>query len=304
MKFSIVTPSYNMEHWIGKTIESVISQSGTFEIEYIVVDGKSTDRTGAIVRSYQEKLAAGTFPIACTKVTLHLIEEKDSGMYAAINRGFLKATGDIYAWINADDYYAPGAFAVMNQCFSTYPRFQWIKGITGTATEDGLAETPGIAKIYHRKLLQSGVYGRESYYVEQDSVFWRSSLWKSAGPLQEKYRVASDYSLWIQFAWHTPLITVDAPISFFRKREGQLSRDISRYRNEQISIRPKRPLIAWVARFFFSPQSRLSSTLPFLSPVFRLIYSVAVLSYHPYYYIHYSPATLVLKRAYSFIITP
>lgn len=293
-----------MERWIGKTIESVISQSGDFEIEYIIVDGKSTDATGAIVRSYQEKLSTGVFKISCTDVAIRLIEEKDSGMYAAINRGFAQASGDVYAWINADDYYAPGAFHIMMRCFNTYPQFEWIKGLTGTATEAGTEETPGIPKVYHRKLLQDGVYGRESYYVEQDSVFWRSSLWKKAGPLQETYRVASDYALWIQFAKHSPLIVVDSPISFFRKREDQLSRDILRYRNEQVAIRPRRPLSAWIARIFFSPQSRLTRHFPFLEHVFRFVYYGTVLSHHPYYYIHCTPTTLSQKRAYSYIITP
>ncbi|HEY4500327.1 MAG TPA: glycosyltransferase, partial [Candidatus Paceibacterota bacterium] len=100
MKFSIVTPVYNGQAHIRETIESVLSQEGDFEIEYFIMDGGSTDATVEIVLEY-----------ASRDKRVSVFSEKDSGMYDAVNKGFFKATGDVYAYINSDDVYEPGAFA-------------------------------------------------------------------------------------------------------------------------------------------------------------------------------------------------
>lgn len=274
MKFSIITPSYNLEKWLPATIESVISQSGDFEIEYIVVDGGSSDKSLSIAEEYKKKIDGGTFPIACRKVSMACIVEKETGMYEAINRGFTRATGDIYAWINADDVYKPHAFASMSLAFSTFPEAQWVKGITATIEEDGVETRAGFCKLYRQDWLKDGIYGQEAYFVEQDSVFWRKELWQKAGPMPKEMRSAADYWLWIVMAQHTPLWSLNVPISSFRKREGQISKNVNRYKDEQHTIRPRKNPTAWTARLFFAPQSHTIYRFPKLEPLFLRLYSL------------------------------
>ena len=106
MLVSIITVSYNSQQTIARTIESVLAQTYT-PIEYIIIDGASTDNTMEVVRSYQAK-----FDISTGK-TLHVISEKDRGMYDALNKGAKLATGELVGQINADDYYEPTAVETM-----------------------------------------------------------------------------------------------------------------------------------------------------------------------------------------------
>src|SRR5450432_4663135 len=91
---TVVTPSYNQGHFIRATIESVLSQDYP-QVEYIIMDGGSTDQTASVVRDYASRL---TF-----------ISEKDRGQSHAINKGFQMAKGSILAWLNSDDFYLPGS---------------------------------------------------------------------------------------------------------------------------------------------------------------------------------------------------
>lgn len=277
MKFSIVTPSYNLARWLPKTIESVISQKGDFEIEYIVVDGGSSDESLAIAERYANDIETGALPVSCRKVSMTCIIEKGTGMYGAINRGFTNATGDVFAWINADDVYKPGAFASIGLSLKAFPEIQWIKGITSTIEEDGTETRKGACKIYRQDWLRAGLYGQEAYFVEQDSVFWKKELWQKIGSMPKDMRSAADYWLWIAMAKYAPLWSLNAPISSFRKREGQISKDVKKYKGEQRQVRPTKSLTAWKVRSFFSPQSRIVGTFPALESLFLKLYKLAFL---------------------------
>ncbi|MDP2766999.1 MAG: glycosyltransferase, partial [Candidatus Methanoperedens sp.] len=255
MKFSIITPAYNMEKWIKETIESVLSQAGDFEIEYIIIDGGSKDRTYAIAQQYESLIHARAYPVQCKRATMRCMTQINTGMYEAINQGFDKATGDICAWINADDLYEPGAFDAIARTYRAFPNIQWLKGITSTIDENGKKIRRGACKIYHQDWIAQGIYGQEAYFIEQDSVFWRTDMWKKAGPMPAHFQSAADYWLWIQFAKYAPLWPLNIPVSCFRKRENQISKDIAKYKHEQSEIRPHREWSAWNTRLFFSPQS-------------------------------------------------
>ena len=298
MKFSIVTPAYNMEQWISHTIESVLSQAGDFEIEYIIVDGGSSDKTLAIAESYAIEISEKRYPTHCNVVTMRVIPQEQSGMYMAINEGFTIATGDVYAWINADDTYQPGAFAAIAATLSAFPDIEWIKGITDTIDSEWHTVRTGACRIYRRDWLEQGIYGRESYFIEQDSCFWRADLWKKAGPIPVHYRRAGDYWLWLSFAQIAPLWSLDVPISNFMKREGQLSRDIEKYAAEQGKARPRRTFTAWSARFFFAPWSRLG---PAFHPIFLKLYPLLFMQ-TPFEYIHIEGAQITKRIAQSFIV--
>jgi glycosyltransferase involved in cell wall biosynthesis len=233
MKFSIVTPCFNSERWIRETIESVLSQSGDFDVEYIIMDGGSTDGTLDIIRKYKD---------------IKLFSEKDAGMYDAINRGFEHATGDIFAYINSDDKYEPGAFRAMAEIFSEYPDIMWLKGVA------------------------SGVYGMQSYHVAQDSVFWRKELWNKVKPIPTKYKLAGDYWLWTQFANFNTLWTASVPASNYRKHKNQLSRDISKYKKEQKEIQTDIGKFPPGPKIFFSLLSKLLFLKPFFIHLYPLLF--------------------------------
>lgn len=272
MKFSIVTPAYNMERWIAHTIESVLSQAGDFDIEYIVMNDGSKDSSAAIAEVYADKVMRGMYPIRARSVTMQVVTQENTGMYEAINRGFARATGDIFAWINADDMYQPGAFAGMTRAFDAFPEIDWLKGITDTMNEEWQTQEKGFCRLYRQDWLALGVYGMEAYFVEQDSVFWRAKLWKLVAPMPKEYRSAADYWLWIQMAKYAPLWSLKYPVSQFMKREGQISKGVAKYKAEQWDARPHRSLRAWGARLFFSPQSRLPKMQKFFSWAYPLFF--------------------------------
>ncbi len=254
MKLSIVTPAYNSAAHISRTIDSVLSQVGNFEIEYIVVDGLSTDNTCDIVREYIRKLESKSLQVSCNNISLRLISEKDNGMYDAINKGFAHATGDVFAWINSDDTYLPGAFETMTKVFGTFPDVEWAKGVTNIAELDD-PETPksGTCYVYNPLWLKAGIYGVFAYFVHQDSVFWRKSLWNKVGSINKSLKYAGDYELWTNMAKHTSLWSVNTPVSVFHKRAGQLSGNMTAYRAEQANVRAKLPKLrsAQVIKLFF-----------------------------------------------------
>lgn len=236
MKFSIVTPSYNSQRFIRETVESVINQKGDFEIEYLIVDNFSTDQTKQIVNEYLDLLASGEFPIKCNGVKMKFVSDSDASMYEAIQKGFAQATGDIYAWINSDDIYLPGAFDIIQRTFSKFPQIQWLKGITSYINENSNIFTAGRCNLYQQDWIIQGVYGPLMHFIQQDSVFWRPALWEKSGGIDSKYKVAGDYALWRKFAQYEPLYSIYALVSCFRKVSGQKSEDPKKYWEEAFRL--------------------------------------------------------------------
>lgn len=271
MKFTIVTPSYNMAPWIRQTMDSILLQEGNFEIEYIVVDSGSTDGTAEILTEYVKIIQDRAYPIACKGVSMRVITTKPDGMYAAINRGFAEASGDVLAWLNADDIYAPRTFATIAHAFEKFPEMHWVKGVTDTVDESGNLIRIGRAHAYNQDWIARGVYGRDAYYIEQDSVFWRHSLWEKIGEIPAHYRLAGDYWLWTQFAKYAPLVTINEHVSFFRKRAGQLSKSYRAYHKERNDISPYMSA-TFPIRLFFSVRSRLTRPFQKLDALFIKVY--------------------------------
>lgn len=251
VKFSIVTPSRNSQDYIGETLESVLSQRGDFEIEYFIVDAESTDNTREIVRHYQYLIENNFYPVNCKQVNLYWISEQDNGMYDAINKGFGRASGDIYAWVNSDDIYLPGAFHTVASVFNKYISLEWVKGITSYINRDSIFYKAGRSGLYTQAWIKNGVYGRSAYFIQQTSVFWRSRLWDKISAIDPKLKVAGDYYLWRQFAEHTSLVAVDVQVSCFRRVPGQLSQDISRYHQEMAQICPPHPIEDFFIKQYF-----------------------------------------------------
>lgn len=270
MKISIVTPSFNSARYIRETIHSVISQQGDFFIEYIIVDGNSTDETKDVVGKVQGLLAANNYPLGCKGVDLVFISGQDEGMYDAINKGFARATGEVFAWLNADDIYLPGALATIARVFSAYEDVHWLKGITSYITEAASIWKAGNCLLYTRSWIKSGVYGRDHYFIQQDCVFWRSWLWEKTGGIDASFRRAGDYYLWIRFAELAPLVTVRTWLSCFRTVKGQLSEDVDAYRKEVNNLSPGSNAISRKIRLFHRFEGRLPGFLR--ATLFRMIF--------------------------------
>lgn len=114
MKFSIVTPNYNYGRFLRKALESVLAQAdapGAPEIEHIVIDGGSTDDSVQILERW-DSFVRGTAAAKESRYSFQFVSEPDEGQTDAINKGLRRATGDIVAWLNADEYYLPGKLAI------------------------------------------------------------------------------------------------------------------------------------------------------------------------------------------------
>ncbi len=298
MKFSIVTPVYNGERYLAETIESVLSQEGDFEIEYIIRDGLSTDGTLEIIRKYEGMLKRNEYPIKCAGIDFKWVSEKDGGMYDAINKGFAAAVGDIFAWINSDDKYLPNAFNIVSKTLAKYPEIKWLKGITQIMDEFSNFVKTNPCYIYNQGWIKAGIYGRYAYFIHQDSVFWRKELWRKSGGLDARLKLAGDWLLWKKFAEHSPLWSVNAPLSRFRLRRGQLSENMNEYRKEQsASVPPRKNLMELKIKSFFWLKAKLPNIF---EPVFKKAYRLLFPKRNRYYVDMLPDGKPEIKEAYSY----
>ena len=178
---SIVTPSFNQADFLEATIRSVLGQDYP-NLEYIVVDGGSTDGSVEIVRHYSDRLA-------------WWVSEKDKGQTDAINKGFSHAKGDILAWLNSDDTYEPGAITEAVEFLHSRPEVGMVYGDANFIDKNGhiIGRFPAAQTNY--KLLRRGYV-----HIQQQASFWRASLWKQVGPLDPSFYFAMDYDLWVRLA--------------------------------------------------------------------------------------------------------
>ncbi|MEH6557745.1 MAG: glycosyltransferase [Oceanicoccus sp.] len=230
MKISIITPCFNAEKYIEETIESIISQRGDFDIEYIIIDGESTDNTLPIISGYREKIDCGAYPIRCNAVSIRLLSEIDTGMYDALSKGLSQATGDVIAYQNADDYYLPNAFSAVALIFSHYRAIKWLTGVISGYNEDGNICLQKLPFRYHSSYIQQGLYGRELPFIQQESCFWRRALTDEIDMKHlSRQQYAGDFYLWSQFSKRHELRIVNVPLSGFRKHGENKSTDMDSY---------------------------------------------------------------------------
>jgi glycosyltransferase involved in cell wall biosynthesis len=193
---SIVTPSYNQAPYIEQTIQSVLGQEYP-DIEYIVVDGGSTDNSFEIIRKYSHRLA-------------YWISERDSGQAEAINKGFSRANGEILAWLNSDDYYLPDTISTVVQCFEEHPEVVMVYG--DMLAVDGDGQTINVQKFKQLSLEDLLCF----QIVGQPSVFFRRSAFAKTGPLETTFHFMLDHHLWIRLAQQGRILHVPQVLSAAR----------------------------------------------------------------------------------------
>jgi glycosyltransferase involved in cell wall biosynthesis len=199
---SIVTPSLNQASYIEQTILSVLEQ-GYPNLEYIVVDGGSTDGTQDILRRYEKYL--------------HWTSGRDSGQSNAINKGFQKAKGEVLAFLNSDDCYAPGALQKVGEFFSGHPQAHWLSGRCRIIDELG-KETRKPITIYKNFWLLSRSYPilQILNYISQPATFWRRTVFEQIGLLDETEHFCMDYDYSLRIGKKFPLWTTDHYLANFR----------------------------------------------------------------------------------------
>ncbi len=183
---TVVTPSFNQARFIEETICSVLEQDYP-RIEYILVDGGSTDGSLEVIRRYADRLAWWT-------------SEPDRGQTDAINKGFAHAQGEILAWLNSDDTYLPGAITEAVDFLQANPQAGMVYGDADLVDESGaiIGKFPARQTDY-RRLRQGYVH------IPQQTSFFRASLWQRVGPLDPSFYFAMDYDLWVRLARLAPL---------------------------------------------------------------------------------------------------
>jgi glycosyltransferase involved in cell wall biosynthesis len=180
---SIITPSFNQVRYLEATIESVLGQDYP-HIEYIIVDGGSTDGSVGVIQKYAGRLA-------------WWVSEQDKGQTDAINKGFNRATGEILAWINSDDTYNPGAVSQAVKYLIENPEVGLVYADCNFIDEDDrVIGQFNAAQTDLRRL-------REGYvHIPQQTMFFRAKYWQKLGPLDSSFYFAMDYDLWTRIAAH------------------------------------------------------------------------------------------------------
>ena len=226
---SIVTPCYNAEKYIRTTMESVLNQTAFKNekaiLDYIIVDGGSKDGTLKIINDVIKQHVLKN----CVKV----ISEPDNGMYDALVKGIKQARGDIFAYINADDYYNINAIDIVLTVMDKYP-VKWLTGWAVVYNENGHITAINSQYLFRKKFIAKGVYGTKLPHIQQESTFWRRELNEKIDLEKlSELKYAGDHYLWTEFSKTENLFIVETHLGGFRRREGQLSKNTDQYHKEK-----------------------------------------------------------------------
>ena len=194
---SIITPSFNQARFLEQTMRSVLEQDYP-NLEYIVIDGGSSDGSLEIIQKHVDRLA-------------YWQSQKDKGQTDAINQGFARATGEILAWLNSDDILYPGAVSAAVRQLQEHPEVGMVYGDCHWINAEGeiIGNFPA-AQTDLKKLRRGYVH------IPQQTAFFRADLWRKVGPLDDSFYFAMDYDLWVRLAALAPLVYVPQLWAAFR----------------------------------------------------------------------------------------
>jgi glycosyltransferase involved in cell wall biosynthesis len=195
LKISIVTPSLDQERYIARAISSVIGQEGDFDLELIVVDGGSTDGTVGILKEFDRKIRQR--PTA--RIKFFWQSEKDRGHVQAVNKGLRLAGGDVLAFLNSDDSYAPGAFQKVVDFFATNPKIIWVTGKCRIIDRQERVIRKWVT-TYKNILLKNYSYPLllTENFLSQPATFWRKRVYEEFGDFNESQGYSLDYEYWLR----------------------------------------------------------------------------------------------------------
>lgn len=182
-RISIVTPSLNQAEFLERTIRSVLLQRYP-NLEYIIIDGGSTDGSVGILEKYASHLA-------------HYVSEADRGYVHAINKGFERATGEIMCWLNSDDFYLPGSLRAVVERLAVPSQHLALVGHVMKVYADGRPSQKIVGQYSNLKRLLQFWHG---YQMHQPSIFWRREVFESIGYLNEERDLIADFDYWVRVA--------------------------------------------------------------------------------------------------------
>ncbi|HEX4343205.1 MAG TPA: glycosyltransferase family 2 protein, partial [Verrucomicrobiae bacterium] len=195
-RISIVTPSYNQAQYIGWTVRSVLHQRYP-NLEYILMDGGSTDGTQRVLEPYADRFA-------------HYSSEKDNGQSDAVARGFARSTGQIMAYLNSDDMLAPGALQFVADFFAQHPKVDAIYSHRCTVDDKNKAISYWILPTHSSYLM------KRWDLIPQETCFWRRSLFEKCGNIDPQFRFALDYDLFLRYMMVGRFVRVNRFLGAFR----------------------------------------------------------------------------------------
>ena len=231
-RITVVTPSFNQAAFLERTIRSVLDQDYP-NLEYIIIDGGSTDGSLDIIRRYSDRLA-------------FWVSEADSGQSNAINKGLRKATGDWIAWQNSDDIYYPGVFRDLADTASKYPGAGLIIGDLMIVDEsDHPLRDVRYVKPFYKALLAEGML------LANQAAFWRRSLHDAVGLIDEGYHCSFDYEWFLRLSEHTEGAHSDRVWGALRLHgETKTSILTQKFQEENRRILAGRQLSSWQKRYY------------------------------------------------------
>ncbi len=222
-KISVITPSFNQGSFIEETILSVINQNYP-NVEYIVIDGGSTDQTQTILDQYKDHFT-------------YCVSEPDDGQSAAINKGFERATGEIFTWLNSDDRFSPGALYAAALAFYTSGA-DMVAGacellIEGKLSGKHLASCASGSLQLNEILDAPGCWLTGRFFYQPEVMFTRELWQRAGGYVDTQLYYSMDYELWARFAHAKAKIEViGAPIAQYRMHEAQKTNTTEAYKPE------------------------------------------------------------------------
>lgn len=230
-RITIVVPSFNQGRFIGATLRSIIDQQYP-NLELIVVDGGSTDNTLAVIKEYEAHLA-------------WWVSELDSGQTAAINKGFMRSTGEIMAWINSDDLVASGTLHQVAAYFCNHPETQAVYGDRILINEEGLEIGRWILPRHSSRVL------KWADFIPQETLYWTRNAWNLIGAqLDETFRFAMDWDFLLRLTakriniQHLPVFMGLFRIHHQQKTSSQMSsigqQEIRIIRRRELGFQPSR----------------------------------------------------------------
>ena len=201
-RITIITPSYNQGEFIEQTIQSILGQEYP-DLEYMVIDGGSTDGTLDVLTKYDGRIK--------------WVSEPDRGQSHAINKGLRTATGDVVAFLNSDDLYEPGALLEVGRFFSRHPQAAWLTGRCRVIDQNGREIRKWMTFIKNFWLrTRSFAVLQVLDYVSQPATFWRREVVEKVGFFDENLRYAMDYDYSLRVGQHFKLWVLDEYLASFR----------------------------------------------------------------------------------------